>query len=186
MYGEQKKILSMQHIQFTRQANDLADAVLKHNSYPIWEISFSHDLRSFYVEVGDYVAITHSAGIDDDGWENHICLVTEKKLVSNGVIEYVLISIPDYNVYPSLVSLSETPEAMTEGVAVLYENGVATLTIVSDTNPPVPVEGLTIRIGSDIQITDGKGQVRFELSTGRYTVYITGQGYRDVEYEIFV
>jgi len=187
LYGTRKPSpIERKFLQNTYQANTHIDSILRTNSFPVYEATFTHTMKSFYVEVGDIIDITHSAGIGSNGWNRQICDVVEKSMSTQGEISYKVVSEQSVKAVPVLLKLSETPEATKESIGLFYEDGLATLTIVSDTDPPKSIKGITVRIGSVTQATNDEGQVRFRLSTGKHKAYLSGQGYENVEYEFFV
>ncbi|NOZ68035.1 MAG: carboxypeptidase regulatory-like domain-containing protein [Deferribacteres bacterium] len=181
LYGQNRKTLNLRMIHGTRQAEKIADAILKTSSIPPVKVSFIHDLRSFHLEVGDLVTITHRAGMGDDGYKSVIAMITKKRFSGTG-ISYEAIIKPQGLFYKSeLMTLSHVSEAGREGVTVTYEHGVATITIYADVQGYPPVEGAEITISGVTKISDKNGQVRFKLEPGTYTASIKASGYDDSE-----
>lgn len=182
IYGDAGQTLQLKMLQGGRQAEKIADAVLMTSSVPAIINAFKHNLRSLYVEVGDTVALTHSAGIGENGYQKALAIISQKQL--RGVeIQYEAILKPSKALYASeLLSLTQVVSPGKEGLTVTYENGVATITIYADVSGNPPVQGAEVTIGGVKKITDTKGQTRFNLIPGRYTAYITASGYKDAEY----
>jgi hypothetical protein len=187
LYGEAKASKDLRMIQGTRQAEKVADGILFTSSVPEILCSFTHDLRSVYVEVGDIVNVSHSAGLGENGYEKALATVSKK--TGRGIgIDYELSMKPSGALFASeLVTLTTAAGAGTAGVTVTYENGVATITIYADVQGSPPVEGANVTIGGVKKITDAKGQVRFNLaSPARYTAQISASGYEDAEVDFSV
>ena len=181
LYREAGESHELKMIQETRQAERIADAILMTSSIPETICSFSHNLRSLYVEVGDVVSLTHAAGLEDGGYADALATVS-KKNISGPIINYEIIMNTVNNLYRSeLVNLSHTATAGAPGITVKYERGVATITIYADVKGYPPVQGAEITISGTKKITDQNGQARFNLDPGTYTAIITASGYENAE-----
>jgi hypothetical protein len=80
-----------------------------------------------------------------------------------------------------LLSLTQVARSGSAGVTIAYDRGVATITIYADVQGSPPVEGAEVTISGIKQITNKKGQVRFNLLPGKYTAYVSASGYEDAE-----
>lgn len=181
LYGTAQDSREMKMIQGTRQAEKIADAILKTSSSPEIKASFGHDLRSFHVEVGDIVSITHLAGLGDNGYQKALALVSLSRIQGIKKI-YEALMKPDLRLYMSeLVTLTQTAGAGQAGISITYEAGVATISVYADVQGNPKVEGAEITINGVKKITDTNGQVRFNILPGRYTAYIRASGYEDAE-----
>ena len=186
IYGASRMSRDLKMIQATRQAENVADAVLKTFSIPQLKASFKGDSKSVYVEPGDRVSLTDSAGIGDDGFVAAPGIVTGQS-VDGDQIAYDVTLEGDDSLYQSdLVNLCQAVGASTEKLTVTYENGVATITIYADVQGSPPVEGAEATISGVKKITDKKGQARFNVQPGRYTARISASGYEDAEIEFSV
>lgn len=186
LYGVNKETLDLKMLHGTRQAEKIADAVLKTSSIPPVKVSFIHNLRSIRLEVGDLVTITHPAGLGESGYVNATAVITKKNY--NGVLinyEARMKALTDF--YKSeLMTLSQVSTAGKEGITVTYAHGVATITIYADVQGYPPVEGAEITISGVRKVSDKKGQVRFNLVPGTYTATIQASGYEDNEVKFTV
>ena len=177
-------------IQGARQAEKIADAVLFTSSIPESVASFTHDLRSIYVEVGDNVTLSHPAGLSENGYQDAAAFVSKKRL--NGItINYEVIMKAIGDLYWSeLLSLSQIAGTGESGINIQYENGVATFTITAILGGGrigPPIEGAEMVINGVRKITDHNGQVRFPLEKGvKYTAYLSASGYEDAQYTFTV
>ena len=181
LYGEAKESRELKMIQGTRQAEKIADAILMTSSSPEIKASFKHDLRSFYIEVGDIVDITHRAGLGENGYQSALALVSLCRRQSIEMLYETKIK-PSGSLYMSeLLTLTQTAGAGQAGISITYEGGVATITIYADVQGNPPVEGAEVVINGVKKITDVRGQVRFELLPGTYRAYITASGYEENE-----
>jgi len=181
LYGTNKKILNLQMIHGTRQAEKIADAVLKTSSIPPVKASFTHNLRSFHLEVGDLITITHPAGIGENGFLNSMAMTTKKNYNGPAINYEVIMKASTDFYYSELMTLSQASEAGKEGITVTYDHGVATITIYADVQGYPPVEGAEITISGVRKVSDKNGQVRFNLDPGTYTANIKASGYDDGE-----
>ena len=91
--GEKEKILDLQMVQNDRTAQQICLNYLNNNKTPMYLLNFKHDIRSFYIEVGDSVLINLKSGINKDGtgWINKEAIVMSKKLYGNEINFEVLI-----------------------------------------------------------------------------------------------
>ncbi len=181
LYGTARQTLDLKMIQGSRQAEKIADAILFTSSIPESIASFTHDMRSIHIEVGDDVTISHPAGLGANGYQEASAFVSKKRL--KGItINYEVIMKAVGDLYlPELLSLSQVAGTGESGINIQYENGVATITIYAKVQGSPPVEGAEVTISSIRKITDKKGQVRFNLLPGRYTAYIEASGYEDAD-----
>jgi hypothetical protein len=181
IYGVFADTVECRMIQPTRQAETIADAILKTSSQPPVTAVFIHaNLRSLLLEVGDAVTLTHRAGIGSSGYQAAPGTVSKK--VIGKQLSYEVAMSPAAGLYASeLVTLSRAGTVGNEGVTVSYANGVATLTIYASVDGSPPIEGAEVTINAVKQITDKKGQVRFNLQPGRYTAQISASGYEDAQ-----
>lgn len=182
LYGEAKKTLELRMIRGTRQADRIADAVLMTSSVPQLVASFVHDLRSFHVEVGDLVTITHPAGVGENGFSAANALITKKQ--RRGIaINYEAVMKGINTLYTSeLLTISQTAQPGRAGISIIDEGGgVKCITIYADVEGSPPVEGAEVTISGVKKVTDIRGQVRFNLEPGTYTAYISASGYEDGE-----
>jgi Carboxypeptidase regulatory-like domain len=181
LYGEASKSLELRMVRSARVAEKIADAVLHTSSVPEIVSSFNHDLRSFYLEVGDTVSISHSAGIGPQGFQKALAIVTDKK-ISGATISYKAVMKSSGRLYRSeLVTLTTVAGGGKEGLTVAYKNGVATITIYADVQGNPPVEGAEVTISGVKKVTDKNGQARFNLQPGTYTAHISASGYEDAQ-----
>ncbi len=181
LYGEARESFELKMLQGTREAERIADAILKTSSIPEVICTFRHTLRSLHVEVGDIVSITHRAGLDLAGYINALATVT-KKGIDGPTISYEVVMQSGERLYRSeMLALSQTAMAGEPGVTVQYDQGVATITIYADVQGYPPVQGAEVTISGVRKITDQNGQVRFNLAPGTYTAYIRASGYEDAE-----
>jgi hypothetical protein len=179
IYRTKKLTMELNMIQFTRQAEIIADAVLKTKSIPEIICLFIHDMKSIFVEVGDTVSISHSAGLGSGGYTNKLGTVSSKNN-NDPAIDYSIIIKPNERLYSSeLVKLSRIASAEEAGISIIYADGVATITVYADVEGNPPVEGAEVVINKVKKITDSKGQARFNLESGTYTANITASGYED-------
>jgi len=181
LYGEAKDSRDLKMIQGTRQAEKVADAILMTSSSPEIKASFRHDMRSFYIEVGDIVDVTHRAGLGENGYQNALALISLRRMQGIEIL-YEAKMKPSGSLYMSeLLTLTQTAGAGQAGISITYEGGVATITIYADVKGNPPVEGAEVTINGVKKITDTRGQVRFELLPGTYRAYITASGYEENE-----
>lgn len=180
LYGTEAKSIPLPYVQSARQAEAYCDAFLRTYSVPQLSVTFSHDLRSILLEVGDRITLTDPHGIGENGFEAASGTIASQD-VDTGSIGYTVMMDPAVdNLYQTeLVNLSSVTGAGQGGVNVSYENGVATITIYADIQGAPPVEGANITISGIRKVSDKKGQVRFNLSPGIYTAYIQASGYDD-------
>jgi hypothetical protein len=163
----------------TRQAERTVDSMLQSYSFPAILASFGHNIKSLAVEVGDPCTISHVAGIGENGFEAEEAMVISKDMKTH---DYTIMLQLDSSLYESeLLSLTTVAESGSESINISYENGVATITIYADIQGNPPVEGAEVTISGVRKITDKKGQVRFNLTPGRYTAQITASGYENAE-----
>ena len=181
LYGEARESRDLKMIQGTRQAEKVADAILMTSSSPEIKASFRHDMRSFYIEVGDIVDVTHRAGLGENGYQNALALISLRRMQGIEIL-YEAKMKPSGSLYMSeLLTLTQTAGAGQAGISITYEGGVATITIYADVKGNPPVEGAEVTINGVKKITDARGQVRFELLPGTYRAYITASGYEENE-----
>ena len=107
LYGRQMKVIEAKYIHNDIQADNLAESILTTSAYPVWEASFSHDMRSYYVEVGDYIRITHRAGIAEGGWINQLATVIDKKTSIRGTLTYTVSTEQIVRVYSDVLNYSQ-------------------------------------------------------------------------------
>jgi len=177
LYGDAKKTLDLQMIQMTRQAEKVADMILRVSSTPELRVTILHDIRSLLVEVGDTVRLQHRAAIGKD-----ITALVTKKTLQKEKIRYELSVTPSHSLFISeLIMLTQTTSTGTRGVSITYDKGVATITVYADVAGYPPIEGAEVTIQGNKKITDKLGQVRFNLLSGTYTAYLTASGYEATE-----
>jgi hypothetical protein len=83
IYDDAKDTYDLKMIQTARQAERVADAVLKTYSIPQIICSFKHNARSIHIEPGDIVTITHRAGLGDIGYNEDRGLVIKKSHIES-------------------------------------------------------------------------------------------------------
>lgn len=181
LYGDAPKTVDLRLIQNARQVDIIADAFLKTGAIPPVNVAFRHSMKSFPVEVGDIVGLSHEAGIGENGFMRRPGLVT-KKTMGRVSIAYEVLLKAEGNLFRSeLLTLTQVSGTGQQSFNVTYENGVATITVYADVQGSPPVEGAEVTINGVKKITDKKGQVRFPLAPGRYVARIEASGYELAE-----
>ena len=174
----------MRKIQEQSVANEIANAILKTRSLPPILCSFRHNIRSFYLEEHDPVIISHSAGLDTQGYIEAGGYITSRGKTGK-LVDYEILMKPLNTALlkSELVRLSlASGVGRGEGVTIEYEAGVVTVTVYANNVAGNPVvEGVTVRIASVTQYTNPKGQAFFNLSPGSYVAYLSASGYEDSE-----
>lgn len=186
IYGDNssyKKTYEMQHVQDQRFADKLADAILKSYSLPPVICSFTHNVRSFYVEENDRVAISHPAGFDLNGYTEAGGYVKARNRNKMQIDYEVLMKHINTGLLDSeLVKLTiASGVGRGGGISIEYEAGVLTATVYANIAGNPPLQGVTVRLGELVGITNVKGQTYFNVSPGTYTAYLTASGYEDKE-----
>lgn len=185
IYGKADKVMDLRMIQHTRQAEKIADSILFTSSIPEIKVSFSHNIKSLTVEVGDEVSITHKAGIGENGYQAAPAIVTSKRINDPKII-YEVTMKPSGALYKSeLLTLSEVPGESSIGVKIKYENGIATITVyAADVQGSPPIEGTEVTIEGLKKITNSKGQVNFTLAHGKYRATIKASEITEIFFTI--
>lgn len=173
LYGRANKTIDIRMIHHTRQAEKIADAILMTSSLPQIKASFSHNIKSLAVECGDDVSVTHGAGIGENGYQAAPGIVTSKRIIDQKRY-YEVTMKPSGDLYKSeLLMLTEVPGISGIGTKIIYENGIATITVyAADVQGSPPVEGAEVTIEGLKKSTDSKGQVSFTLPHGKYKAFI--------------
>jgi len=194
MYGASQKTIELPMVQDPLTAGRIASDSLKAMSWPSLRASFSHDLRSAFLETGDIATLTHSAGIGMSGWVDREARII-RKVISLPRINYT-VQIPLYDQADDssfsrieFVSQVETIYAITEGglsigggITISYEEGIATFTVYADVSGSPPIEGARLEINGVVKFTDQNGQARFLLDPGTYTAYVSAAGYQSAQF----
>lgn len=186
LYREEKSTYELKMIGTTRQAEIIADAVLLSFSIPEIISSFSHDLRSLFIELGDLITLTHSYGLGETGY-NQVPAEVIKKDIDGLKINYAAVIKEISTLYQSeLVNISQVSSSGAPSITIQYEAGVATITIYAEVAGNPPIEGANVLINGIKKITDKKGQARFNLEHGTYIAQIQASGYEDAEIQFKV
>ena len=182
LYGVQEKTFDLRMIQRTRQADILADAVLKTSSLPPLSVAFRHsNQRSVLVEVGDEATITHRAGIGANGFEAAAGIITKKS--GDKAFRYEIALLPSGELFQSkLVSLCEAAGHGGLGYRIEYSSSGVTITVYHDISGNPPVSGAEVVLNGQLKYTTSLGTASFVLTDpGDYTAKIKSAGYDDVE-----
>lgn len=177
IYGDSKKTLDLRMIQHTRQAEKIADAMIRTYSIPQIIAVYKHNFKSLHIEAGDRVALTDPAGIGSSGYVEAPGIVTKKNISGVG-IDYTVEMEGSGALYKSeLLTLAQTAGAGKLGVNIEYSAGVATVTVFADSqgNPAVP--GAKITINGIVKTTNAAGKAYYPLTNGTYTAIIEASGY---------
>jgi hypothetical protein len=177
IYGVTRKNIDLKMIQKTRQAEKIADEMLRTYSIPQIICSFKHNLRSVYVEPGDRISISHAAGIGSSGFVEATGIVTART-IDNISISYTVAMDWVSSLYTSiLVSLTQTAGAGKLGIRFQYRNGTLIISVYFDIQGYPPVMGAKITINDKPKTTGVSGDVTFELSNGTYRAIVEASGY---------
>ena len=189
LYGEARESRDLKMIQGTRQVDKVADAILMTSSSPEIKTSLRHDMRSFYIEVGDIVDVTHRAGLGENGYQNALALISLRRMQGIEILYEAKMKPSGSGLYMSeLLTLTQTAQSGSpSGVTASYDRGVLTLTffvILPGGQYGPPLEGAEITISGVKKITDRAGQVRFTLAPGTYTIRAECPGYATDEFQL--
>jgi len=180
-YGRIESEVTAHWLRSARLAAELGERLLTYQARPIWKLSWSSDARD-QAPPGVYVSINHPRS----PIAGQVLVMNSELAVSTSSVQIAAEAAA--GVAPKIVMtrLSTAFEKEFKGGSnVVYNNGVATFTIVGD-NGNALVNATATLDGTEARITDHQGQVQFETARGTHVLVVEATGYELMEIEVDV
>lgn len=179
VYGRIEREYDAGWLHSSRLADALGRAHLSWLARPVWTVSWRADIGAG-LRPGDWVEITHPGS----PVRGRLRLTRADLDLDRGSL-YLAIAAPAGPV-PSMSAarLSESFDPLIQaGANVIYQDGVATLTIQDDRGRPMAGARVTMD-GTQRRIADHLGRVAFQAARGRHKVLVEASGYQEMVMEV--
>lgn len=181
LYGRTEAEHAVRWLHLPRLAFALGETLLKRWARPRWELSFGVPWRiGLQLAPGQDLSISHPR-LPVSG----AVLVADAQLDWRSATVNVTCWAPA-GPEPRVVlaqSAEQFAPVQPSGVAVVYRDGVATLTILDDAGQPLANAKVTLD-GKQTRLTDAGGRVQFATTRGQHALLIQAAGYAALQAEI--
>ncbi len=183
LYGRTEAEHAAGWLHLPRLAFALGEPLLKRWARPRWELSFGVPWRiGLTIAPGQDISISHPR-----------LPVAGAVLVADAQLDWSSATVNLTCWAPAgpapRVVLAQSAEQFApvqpSGVAVVYRDGVATLTILDDAGQPLANAKATLD-GAQTRLTDAGGRVQFSTARGKHTLLIQAAGYAALQAEITI
>lgn len=183
IYGRTEAEHAAGWLHLPRLALALGETLLRRKARPLWELSFGVPWRvGLAIAPGQDISINHPR-LPVSG----VALVADAQLDWSSATATLTCWAPA-GPAPRVVlaqSAEQFDPVQPSGVAVVYRDGVATLTILDDGGQPLANAKVTID-GAQTRMTDSGGRVQFSTARGAHVLLIQAAGYAALQAEIAV
>jgi len=180
-YGRIESEVTARWLRSARLAAELGERKLSYQARPVWNLSWSSDVRD-QVPPGVYVSINHPRS----PISGQVLVMNSELAVSTSSVQITAEAAAGTAPKIVMTRLSTAFEReFKSGSNVVYSNGVATFTIVGD-NGQALVNATATLDGTEARITDHQGQVQFETARGAHVLVVEASGYEVMEIEVEV
>lgn len=175
-YGRIEREIDAGWLHAARQADQLARRLLAWMARPIWEVSWSGDI-SAPLPPGGWVAIDHASS-PISGTHR---LIQADIDMDRGRIDLAITAPAGAAPELSAAALSSAFEPLIQaGASVVYQDGIATFTLVDESGQPVA--GATVTLdGVAKRLSDSAGRVQFAAARGKHLLTIEAPGYNGMQ-----
>ncbi|MFZ5483474.1 MAG: carboxypeptidase-like regulatory domain-containing protein [Pseudomonadota bacterium] len=178
-YGRIERELDAGWLHNARLADALGRAYLAWSARPVWTVTWRADITAG-LRPGDWVEITHP----ESPVQGRHRLTRADLDLDRGSLALAVSAPAGQAPALSAARLSESFEPLIQaGAHVVYQDGVATLTIQDDLGQPL--SGATVTMdGAQRRVADAAGRVSFKAARGRHALLVEAAGYQAMTLEI--
>lgn len=178
-YGRIEREIDAGWLHSARLANQLAERLLGWMARPVWTISWGGDIAA-PLNPGDWVALSHPSSPVSGAHR----LIRSDLDMDRGRVAMAIQSPvgPAPTLSAARLSAAFSPYIQA-GAAVIYQDGLATFTVLDDLGHPLA--GATVTLdGGARRITDGAGRAQFKAARGAHVLLVEAEGYNGMRIEV--
>lgn len=178
-YGRIEREIDAGWLHSARQANLLAERLLSWMARPIWSISWGGD-QATPLNPGDWIDMAHPASPVTG---THRLIVSDLDMDRGRVAMAIQAPVGPAPVLSAARLSAAFSPYIQAGAAVVYQDGLATFTILDDLGHALA--GATVTLdGGERRISDNAGRAQFACARGAHDLLVEAPGHPSVHMEI--